>query len=155
MLWPEGSECLQYGVHSGRILCTASEMAAFIPRAGLHLALASCFHVGRPLYLRRSYTRTTLAQDDIENTLWLDLLRSFVAVKNLHLSEEFVPRIAPAVQEFVGERTTEVLPTLKNVFLEGFQPSGPLHGAIEKFVVARRLTCHTVAVSRWDREERE
>ena len=72
-------------------------MVAFIPRVGLHLVLASCFHVGTPLYLRRSHTRTKLAQDDIENTLWLDLLRSFVAVKNPRLSEEFVSRIAPAV----------------------------------------------------------
>jgi hypothetical protein len=75
-------------------------------------------------------------QDDNENTLWLDLLRSFVALKNLYLSEEFVPRIAPALQELVGGRTTEVLPTLENIFLEGFQPSGPLHEGIEKFVAA-------------------
>jgi hypothetical protein len=88
-------------------------------------------------------------QDDIENTLWLDVLRSFVAVKNLYLSEEFVPRIAPALQELVGGRTTESLPTLENIFLEGLQTSG----RIEKFVAARRLTGHPVAVSRWDREK--
>jgi hypothetical protein len=89
-------------------------------------------------------------QDDIENTLWLDLLRSFVALKNLYLSEEFVPRIVPALQELVGGRTTEVLPTLENIFLEGFRPWGPLHEGIEKFVAARRLTSHPVAVSHWD-----
>jgi hypothetical protein len=74
-----------------------------------------------------------------------------LSVKNLYLSEEFVPRIAPALQELVGGRTTEVLPTLENIFLEDFQPSGPLHEGIEKFVAARRLTGHPVAVSRWDR----
>ena len=91
--------------------------------------------------------------DDVDNTLWLDLFRRFVAVKNLHLSGEFVPRIASALQELVGGRTTEVLPTLENIMLEEFQPSGALrvHEGIEKFVAARRLTSHPVAVSRWDR----
>jgi hypothetical protein len=88
-------------------------------------------------------------QDDVENTLWLELLHPFAAVKNLYLREEFVPRIAPALQELVGGRTTEVLPTLENIFLEVFQPPEPLYEGIEKFVAARRLTNHPVAVSRW------
>jgi hypothetical protein len=85
--------------------------------------------------------------------LWLDLLRSFIAVKNLYLSEEFVPRIAPALQELVGGRTTEVLPVLENIFLEGFWPSTgrPLQGDIENIVAARLLTSRPVAVSRWER----
>ena len=90
-------------------------------------------------------------QDDVENTLWLDFLRPFVAVKNLYLSEEFVPRIAPALQELVGRRTTEVLPILENIFLKGFQPSGPLNEGIETFLAARLVTSHPVAVSRWYR----
>ena len=59
-------------------------------------------------------------QDDVENPLWLELLHVFASVKNLYVSEEFVPRIAPALQELVGGRTTEVLPSLENIFLEGF-----------------------------------
>jgi hypothetical protein len=90
-------------------------------------------------------------QDDVESTLWLDLLRSFVAVKDLYLSGELVSSIAPALQELVGGRTTEVLRTLENIFLKGYQPSGPLHEGIEKFVAARRLTSHPIAVSRWGR----
>jgi hypothetical protein len=88
-------------------------------------------------------------QDDDENTLWLELLHPFAAVKNLYIGKEFVPRIARALQE-LGGGTTEVLPALENIFLE-FQPSGPLHKGIEKFVAARQLTSHPVAVSRWDR----
>jgi hypothetical protein len=90
-------------------------------------------------------------QDDVENTLWLELLHPFVTLKNLYVSKEFVPRIAPALQDLVGGRSTEVLPTLENIFLEGFQPSGPLHEGIEKFVAARLLTSHPVAVSGWGR----
>jgi hypothetical protein len=94
-------------------------------------------------------------QGDVENTLWLELLHPFAAVKNLYLCEKFVQRIAPALQELVGERTREVLPTLGNIFLEGFQPSGPLHKGIEKFVTARWLTSHPVAVSCWDRDSEQ
>jgi hypothetical protein len=71
-------------------------------------------------------------------------------VKNLYLCERIMPRIAPALQELVGARTTEVLATLENIFLKGLQPSGPLQEGIEKFVAARQLTSHPVAVSRWD-----
>jgi hypothetical protein len=61
-------------------------------------------------------------RDDVETTLWLDLLRSSFSVKNLYLSKELVPRIAPALQELVWGRTTEVLPTLENIFSDGFRP---------------------------------
>jgi hypothetical protein len=88
--------------------------------------------------------------DDVGNTLWLELLHSFAAVKNLYLCEKIARRIAPALQELVGAITTEVLPTLENIFLEGLQPSGPLQEGIKKFVAARQLTGHPAAVSRWD-----
>ena len=84
-------------------------------------------------------------QDDVENTLWLDLLRSFPPVKNLYLSREFVPRIAPALEELVGGRTTEVLPALENIFSE--EPPGSIHKGVQRFISARRLTSHPVAVS--------
>jgi hypothetical protein len=106
------------------------------------------------LYIFEDRKCPPLWQDDVENTLWLDLLRSFVAVKNLYLSKEFVPHVAHALQELLGGRTTEVLPTLENIFLEGLlsQTSGPLQKGIEKFVAARQLTNLPVTVSRWDRE---
>ena len=95
-------------------------------------------------------------QDDVENALRLDLLRSFVAVKNLYLSKECVARIVPALQELVGGRTTEVLPTLKNIFLEDFQPSRLLHEGLGKFVAARLLTRNPVSVTPLDtRRHRE
>jgi hypothetical protein len=43
--------------------------------------------------------------------------------KNLYLSEDFAPR-TPALKELVGGRSTEVMPTLHNLSLEGVQPSG-------------------------------
>ena len=115
-------------------------MAAFIPCSTLE-----DLYIFEEVFLLRRW------QDDVEDTLWLDLLRPFVAVKSLYLAGEFVPRIAPALQELVGARTTDVLPTLENIFLAGLQPSGPLQEGIEKFVTARQLISHSVAVSRWDR----
>jgi hypothetical protein len=98
------------------------------------------------LYISENRGYPPVWQDDVENTLWLDLLRPFAAVKNLYVSKGFVPRIAPALQEPVGGRSTELFPTLENIFLEGLQHSGPLHEGIEKFVAARRLTSHPVEV---------
>jgi hypothetical protein len=63
-------------------------------------------------------------KDDIENGLWLELLHPFTAVKNLYLSEKFATRIAPALQELVGDRTTEVLPALQIIFWRGWSHRG-------------------------------
>jgi hypothetical protein len=82
--------------------------------------------------------------DDIENDQWLELLRPFTAVKWLHVSEEFQPNIASALQELVGGGTTEVLPSLQKIFLERFEP--PFQEALGQFVAARRLSGHPVAV---------
>jgi hypothetical protein len=92
--------------------------------------------------------------DDIEDTnlKWLNLLLPFTAVKNLYLSELYSQRIALVLQELTGGRTTEVLPTLQNVLLEGFQPSEPVQEGIARFVSARRLTDHPVAISVWHRD---
>ena len=90
-------------------------------------------------------------EDDIDRALWLELLRPFTTVKDLFLSENIALRVVPALQELVGGRTIEVLPTLQNVFIEGLQPSGPVQEGIGKFVAARQAINHPVAVSRWDR----
>jgi hypothetical protein len=89
-------------------------------------------------------------QDNVENTLWLELLHPFTAVKNLYLSEEVAQHIVPALQELVGGRATEVLSTLQNIFLEGLEPSGPIWEGIGQFVSGRQFTGHPVAVSRWN-----
>jgi hypothetical protein len=141
------SQTSDYGVLSVRILCTASEwqLSSLEQVCTSFLPPLSTLE---DLYIEEYWP--SCWPDDVEDTLWLDLLRSFVAVKNLHLSNEFVPRIGPALQELVGGRTTEVLPTLENIFLRGFQPPLPLHEGIEKFVAARQPTNHPITVSHWD-----
>jgi hypothetical protein len=91
-------------------------------------------------------------KDDTENSQWLELLHPFTTVKGLYISQEFVPRIAPALQELVGERVTEVLPALETLFLEGPLEAEPVQEAIERFVATRQLVSHPIAISRWERE---
>ncbi len=98
------------------------------------------------LYIREGSSVMLEWQDDIEDSQWLELLRPFTAVKNLYLSKEFAPRIAPSLQELVGGRT-EVIPALQRIFLEELHPSGPFEEAIGKLVAARQLSNHPVAIS--------
>ena len=87
--------------------------------------------------------------DDIENMQWLECFHPFTGVKNLYLPKKFVPSIAPALQELIGRRMTEVLPILQNIFLEGLQPSEPIEEGIQKFVAARQLSGHPITVFGW------
>jgi hypothetical protein len=88
-------------------------------------------------------------KDNIENRVWLDLLHPFTAVKNLYISEKISLHIGPALQE---GRTTEVLPTLENIFLEGQESSGPVQKGIGQFVAARQAS-RRVTISRWANSE--
>jgi hypothetical protein len=90
----------------------------------------------------------------IENTLWLELLLPFTAVKNLYLYKEFAPGIAATLRELVGDRITEVLPSLQNIFVEGLRvdPSGPFQENIAQFIAARRHSEHPIAISDWDKD---
>ncbi|KAN0123625.1 hypothetical protein V8E52_002957 [Russula decolorans] len=102
------------------------------------------------LYIEHEYSQLVWKYDSIENTLWLELLLPFTAVKNLYLSKEFAPGIAAALQELVGARIAEVLPSLQNILVEGLEPSGPLQENIGQFVAARHLSGHPIAISVWD-----
>jgi hypothetical protein len=149
------SQTSDYGALRVHIPCTASgwQLSAAEQVCTSSLPPVSTLE---DLYILEIPRRRPHWQDDVESTLWLEVLRPFVAVKNLYISEEFAPRIAPALEELVGARMTEVLPMLENIFLAGLQPSGPLEEGIEKFVAARQLIRHPVAVSRsWDPNRNE
>jgi hypothetical protein len=88
-----------------------------------------------------------LWQGNVDNALWLRLLHPFTSVKNLYLSDEIARRIVPALQELVGVRATEVLPTLENIFLEESQQSGRVWEGIQLVVAVRQATNHPIAVS--------
>jgi hypothetical protein len=107
------------------------------------------------LYIYESGFLQPRWQDDIEDSQWLDVLNPFTAVKDLYLSKNFVPRIAPTLQELVGERVSEVLPALQCLFLDKLHPSGTVQEEIVKFVAARQLAEHPIVVSLWEREQND
>jgi hypothetical protein len=86
----------------------------------------------------------------IENGQWLEVLHPFIAVKELYISYKFVPLIAPALEELVTERVTEVLPALRTIFLDETLSSRLVQEPIGRFVAARQLAGYPVAVSHWE-----
>jgi hypothetical protein len=82
----------------------------------------------------------------MDNTQWLHILRPFTSVKNLYLSDQLVPYVARALQGLSGERVTEVLPALQNIFLPRLKPAGAVLKIIGKFLAARQLSGRTVSV---------
>jgi hypothetical protein len=104
------------------------------------------------LYIHENETGLLIGpyrEDDIENVQWLELLRPFTNVKALYLSLDITSRIAPVLEELVGERATEVLPALQSLFLE-VKPSEAVQKAIDKFVATRQLSNHLIVISHWN-----
>jgi hypothetical protein len=89
--------------------------------------------------------------DDMEDAQWLEFFRPFVAVKVLYLSAGLGVRVAWALQELDRERAAEVLPSLQSVFIEGSQLRRALDEGMSRFITARRLSGHPVAVHHWER----
>ena len=88
-------------------------------------------------------------KDEIVDMQWLEIFGPYAAVRNLYLRKEIAQYIAPALQDLVGERVTDMLPILECIFLEELEPSGPVEEAIGQFVAARRLLGRPVVVSHW------
>ncbi len=106
--------------------------------------------IAEVLYIEHRYRQLVWKDDAAENTLWLELLLSFTAMKNLYLSKEVAPGIAVTLQELVRDGITEVLPSLQNVFVEKLEPSGRFQEKTGEFVAARQLSGHPVAISVWN-----
>jgi hypothetical protein len=100
------------------------------------------------LYIDYGYYQLVWKDNLIENTLWLQLLLPFTAVKNLYLSKHFSLGIAAALKELTGSRITEVLPSLQNIFAEHHR-LGHFQENIGQFVTARQFSDHPITVSHW------
>ncbi len=104
------------------------------------------------LYVYEKISSQLRWQNDDENDQWMEILPRFTAVKDLYPSREIASRIAPALQDLVGERVT-VFHALPNFFLEEPYPPALAQDAIGQFVAARQLPGHPITVSPWDRKE--
>jgi hypothetical protein len=76
---------------------------------------------------------------------WPELFQPFITVQNLFVSTNVWPDFIP-LRELVGEGATDVLPELRILFLEDFQPSRDARESIASFITARRLSSRPVAV---------
>ena len=154
IFWDHGAEVdfsrkfgYEFGGFRVEISCRGSDWQV----SNLEQVCTSCLRPSsklEDLYIHEAPYGKTDWKDNVENGLWLELLQPFTAVKNLYLSEEFAIHIAPTLQELVGDRTTEVLPALQNIFLKGLESSGPVQG-IRQLVAARQVANRPIAVSRW------
>jgi hypothetical protein len=99
------------------------------------------------LFIDHQYSQLVWKNDAIENVLWLELLLPFTPVENLYLCKEFAPGIAAALHQLVGGWITEVLPSLQNIFVVGLETSGHFQENIGRFVSARQLSNHPIAIS--------
>ena len=107
----------------------------------------------KDLYIALPYSELVWKHDATKSTQWLRLLLSFTMAKNLYLSKNYSPDIAAALKELVGGRVTEVLPSLQNIFMEGFGASGAVSENIGQFAAVRRLSGHPIAISDWDKDK--
>jgi len=86
-------------------------------------------------------------EDEMEDRQWVELLHPFTFVKDLYLSEELALRVPLALKELAW--STEVLPALQHIFLEGLQLSTTrrlVQEAIRPFIAARQRSNHPVVV---------
>jgi hypothetical protein len=101
----------------------------------------------------------------MQNTQWLELFQPFTAVKDLYLGDDLAIPLVRTLRQFTGNRATEVLPALQNIFLKRdivfFEGDGDasLHESqhleivlqvIRPFAEARRLSGCPVAVQYWN-----
>jgi hypothetical protein len=88
---------------------------------------------------------------DMDSSLWLELFRLFVVAQTVYVSKRLVSPVATALQDLTVQMATEVLPVLRTLFLEGLEPSGPVHEAIMTFANARQLSQQPVDIQQWER----
>ena len=91
-------------------------------------------------------------EDDMEWTHWLNILRRFITVKDMYLSEQVVPRVSFALRELTEHQVTEVLPMLQHLFLEGLESSEAVQNTFGEFISTRRLSGHPLVIHSWQRE---
>jgi len=87
--------------------------------------------------------------DDMESARYLEFLDRFTVLKDLYLTHGIAQGVCGALQELSGERATEVLPALRNLFVD--KSLEHIQRAIRPFVATRQLSGRPVAIERWSR----
>jgi hypothetical protein len=93
-------------------------------------------------------TSSTTFESSMDETQWLELFHPFIAVRALYISHRMRSYVVSALRRLRGESSTEVLPALDNLYLEGYQAE---QQDIESFIIACQHSGHPVSIHRWDR----
>ncbi|KAI0302751.1 hypothetical protein BC826DRAFT_1101598 [Russula brevipes] len=90
----------------------------------------------------------TLSEEEYDplSSRFLELFEPFTAIRSLYVSEGLIPLIVLALQQLTGERATEVLPSLRDLFMEGSEKPRAVQEAMQPFLTPRRLSGQPVAV---------
>jgi len=92
-------------------------------------------------------THSTLAMPgDLVPVQLLELFCQFSAVQCLYVSANMNALVVAALNESTGDSAKEVLPALRELFLERLEQSRSLWEAIQLFVTARQRSDHPVAI---------
>jgi hypothetical protein len=86
---------------------------------------------------------------DAQDSQWLEFLRPFNVVKNLHLSKHVASRVAQVLRGISAGRVTELLPALEAIFISDPEHFGPVMEAISDFADARQLSGHPLSIYDW------
>jgi hypothetical protein len=131
--------CLSYAIGSHWQLSSLAQACSSLLPPLPSLEYLSIYKCGSELL-------SSLFRHEVDTTQWMGLLRPFITVKDLVLGERLILSVALALQELVAERGTDILPALKNIFIEGAQSSGPVPEGIAKFIAARERCGRPVIV---------
>ncbi|KAI0291277.1 hypothetical protein BC826DRAFT_1106032 [Russula brevipes] len=97
-------------------------------------------------------------KDDMEFTQFLELFQPFSALRSLYVSDSLLWFVVPALQELARDLATDVLPNLRDLFLERSETFA--FGSTGREVrppvfTAQQLSGHPIAVHSWERKTRD
>jgi len=88
-------------------------------------------------------------ENNLVNARWLRFLDRFTALKRLNLTGDNAQHICGVLGALSGERATEVLPALRNLFVRGFESLQPVEDTMKSFLAARKLSGNPVVIDHW------
>ncbi|KAI0302750.1 hypothetical protein BC826DRAFT_431541 [Russula brevipes] len=91
--------------------------------------------------------------NDTVASRFLELFEPFTTIRSLYVSEGLIPVIALALQQLIGERATEVLPNLRDLFIGRPESLELVQEATQPFVTARQFSGHPIVIHHWEGSE--
>jgi hypothetical protein len=96
-------------------------------------------------------------QEIVDDPDWLELLNPFVSVKSLYIVDRLAGLVLSSVLKYItGERVTEVLPALQNLFIRDLsQQEEFVENTLTSFVSVRQLYDRPIVIQHLGREDQE